>query len=91
MLLKIRSETTTNILFIVVAVSMDNIHLKKRGIWFLEPTDINSNDLFTETIYETFFPNEFPKFDAGDNPFSKNETNIQEDKLITSPADIEIH
>ena len=57
----------------------------------MEPADIKSNDLITEIVYETVLQDKCPTFDAGNNPFNQNETNIQEKKFITSQADIKIH
>ena len=89
---KTGSVATAYISFKVVCISMEDIHLKKREVHgFLKPTDINSNNLIVETVYETVFENESHKFDAGDNPFDQYETNIQEKKFITSPGDIDIH
>ena len=73
----------------IINISTEDVHLKKGAVFgFLEPTDINSNDLISETIYETVFQNESPTCDSGGNLFNQNENNIQEKRLYTSPADM---
>ena len=50
------SVTATYILFIVINISLEGILLRKGKILgFLEPIDINSNDLTTETVSEAVF------------------------------------
>ena len=50
-----QNKFTTNILFIVVNILTEDTDLEEGDILdFLEPTDINSNDITTKTVYETF-------------------------------------
>ena len=58
MLHKTSLVTSTNILFIVVNISTEDIYLRKgETLGFLEPTDIDSNDITTKTVFETVFQN----------------------------------
>ena len=89
---KTGSNTTTNILFMAINMSTEEVHLKKGEILgFLEQTGINSNDLITKTVYETVLQNKSLTFDAGGNLLNQNKTDKQERRFITSQADIETH
>ena len=57
---KMSSITATNVLFIIVNISMEYIHLRNGEIIaFIGPTDINSND-FTTEVYEAVFKTKTP-------------------------------
>ena len=66
------SITTTNVLFIVVNSSMEDIHVRKREILgFTELTGINSNDLPTETVYKVIFQDKDPTSDVESDPLNQ--------------------
>ena len=55
------SNITTNLLFIVVNIPMDDIHPIKGEIFgFLVLTDLNPNDPTTESVYEAVFQDRDP-------------------------------
>ena len=74
---KTNSITDTNVFFIIMNISMEDIHLRKGEILgFLELTDMNSNDLTTETFYQAVFQDKDPMSDVESDSINYNENSM---------------